>query len=251
MANLATATRNESIRQARRDLAAALRMADRLGFGEGVCNHFSCTVPGADGLFLINPRRLHWSEVTASSLLLVDDDGTLIEGDEPPEASAFYIHWRLHKAAPQAKCVLHTHMPYATALTMLEDPTLLPLSQTSLMFHNDVSYDSAYNGLAGYREEGDRIAAALGNRSTLFLANHGVIVTGGTVPLAWNRLYYLERAAMHQVMALSTGKPLRPVPGDIAEMTVQQLNEDLADMAENHFRSVHRILERECPEYLH
>lgn len=251
MANLSITSPDESIRRARRDLAAALRMADRLGFGEGVCNHFSFAVPGADGLFLINPRRLHWSEVTASGLLLVDDNGALIEGDEPPEASAFYIHWRLHKAAPQAKCVLHTHMPYATALTMLEDPTLLPLSQTSLMFHNEVSYDTAFNGLAGHREEGDRIATALGNRSTLFLANHGVIVTGGTVPLAWNRLYYLERAAMHQVMALSTGKPLRVLPEDMAGKTRQQLNEDEADMAENHFRSVHRILERECPEYLH
>lgn len=251
MANLSTASPNEAIRQARRDLAAALRMADRLGFGEGVCNHFSFAVPGTDGLFLINPRRLHWSEVTASSLLLVDNDGRLIEGDAPPEASAFYIHWRLHRAAPQAKCVLHTHMPYATALTMLEDPTLLPLSQTSLLFHEEVSYDTAFNGLAGHREEGDRIAAALGNRSTLFLANHGVIVTGATVPLAWNRLYYLERAAMHQVMALSTGRPLRILPERVAESTRQQMNEDEADMAENHFRSVHRILERECPEYLH
>ncbi len=245
------ATRDAAIRQARRDLAAALRMADRLGFSEGVCNHFSVAVPGADGLFLINPRRLHWSEVTASSLLLVDDDGTLLEGDSPPEASAFYIHWRLHRAAPQAQCVLHTHMPYATALTMLEEPALLPLSQSSLMFHNRVSYDTAYNGLAGYREEGDRIAAALGNRSILFLANHGVIATGASVPLAWNRLYYLERAAMHQVMAQSTGKPLRLVSPDIADKTVQQLAEDEADMAENHFRSVHRILERECPDYAH
>jgi len=238
-----------TILKARKDLAAALRMAARLGFSEGVCNHFSYAVPGADGLFLINPNRVHWSEVTASSLLLVDDDGNLLEGDQAPEASAFYIHWRLHKAAPQAHCVLHTHMPYATALTMLEDQTLLPLSQTSLMFHNQVSYDDAYNGLAGYKEEGDRIASTLGNRSTLFLANHGVIVTGATVAMAWNRLYYLERAAMHQVMALSTGQPLRLVTSDVAEKTVQQLSEDEEDMADNHFASVHRTLERECPDY--
>ena len=95
-----------------------------------------------------------------------------------------------------------------------------------------------------------RIAAALGNRSILFLSNHGVIATGASVPEAWNRLYYLERAAMHQVMAWSTGRPLRPVPEDIAELTAQQIAEDEADMAENHFRSVHSILERECPEYL-
>jgi len=251
MTELPITAQNEAIQTARLDLAAALRMADRLGFSEGVCNHFSYAIPGADGMFLINPHRKHWSEVTASSLLLVDDDGNLLEGDSPPEASAFYIHWRLHKAAPQAHCVLHTHMPYATALTMLEDQTLLPLSQTSLMFHNQVSYDDAYNGLAGYKEEGDRIAATLGNRSTLFLANHGVIVTGASVAVAWNRLYYLERAAMHQVMAQSTGKPLRLISDDVATKTLQQLAEDEEDMANNHFQSVHRILERESPEYAH
>lgn len=249
MTALPITSQNKSIQQARLDLAAALRIAERMGFSEGVCNHFSYAVPGEDGLFLINPNRMHWSEVTASSMLLVDDDGNLLEGDAPPEASAFYIHWRLHKAAPQANCVLHTHMPYATALTMLEDPTLLPLSQSSLMFYNQVSYDTEYNGLAGHIEEGNRIASTLGNKSILFLSNHGVIATGASVALAWNRLFYLERSAMHQVMAQSTGQPLKLVSADVAEKTAQQIGEDEQDMADNHFAAIHRMLERECPEY--
>ena len=93
--------RTGDVWQARVDLAAALRLADRQGFGEGVCNHFSFMVPGRDDRFLINPHRWHWSEVTASSILLLDNDGNLLEGDQPPEQTAFFIHWRLHRSLPQ------------------------------------------------------------------------------------------------------------------------------------------------------
>lgn len=239
----------DSVMQARTDLAAALRWAEREGLSEGVCNHFSVVVPGTDDRFLLNPNRRHWSEVTASSLVMVDNDGQLVEGEEPPEPTAFYIHWRLHKSAPHARCVLHTHMPYATALTMLETPELLPLSQSSLMFHGQVAYDGAYNGLAMDAGEGDRMAAALGNRSILFLANHGVVVTGPTVAHAFCRLYYLERACMHQVMAMSTGKPLRLVSEEMAEKTQQQVAEEEGAMADGMFDAIKRLLDRDGPDY--
>src|SRR5688572_8605760 len=135
-----------TVREARIDLAAALRSAERQGFSEGICNHFSFVVPGCHDRFLINPQGRHWREITASSLLLVGSDGALIEGAAPPEPTAYYIHWRLHRAAPQARCVLHTHMPWTTALTLLEEPDLLPLGQTSLMFYERVGYDPDYNG---------------------------------------------------------------------------------------------------------
>jgi ribulose-5-phosphate 4-epimerase/fuculose-1-phosphate aldolase len=234
----------------REDLAAALRAADRHGFGEGVCNHFSVAVRPDEGgadRFLINPNRRHWSEVTASSLVLLDDDGEVVEGDGPPEPTAFYIHWRIHKQAPAAHCVLHTHMPWATALTMLHEPQLLPLSQTSLMFHGLVAYDLEYAGLALDEAEGDRMATALGDRAVLFLANHGVIVTGATVAQAWLRLYYLERACMHQVMAMSTGRPLRLIDHEVASRTVQQIAGEEQAMADDLFDAEKRLLDRESP----
>ncbi len=239
----------EALTQAREDLAAVLRMSDRLGFSEGVCNHFSLMVPGTDDRFLLNPNRMHWSEITASSLVLMDDEGNLLEGEEPPEATAFYIHWRMHKAAPQARCILHTHMPYATALTLLHEPMLLPVSQSALFFYGRVAYDLHYNGLAVDQAEGDRLASQLGNRSILFLANHGVVVTGDTVAEAFNRLYYLERACMHQVMAMSTGQKLRLIDKAVAEKTQQQIAEDEPDMAANHLAGVKRILDRESPDW--
>ncbi len=234
----------------REDLAAALRAADRNGFGEGVCNHFSVAV-GSDGggadRFLVNPNRRHWSEITASSLVLLDDAGDVVEGDGPPEPTAFYIHWRIHKKVPGARCVLHTHMPWATALTMLHEPQLLPLSQTSLMFHGQIAYDLEYAGLALDESEGDRMAAALGGRAILFLANHGVIVTGASVAQAWLRLYYLERACMHQVMAMSTARPLRLIDHEVASRTVRQIAGEEQAMADDLFAAEKRLLDRDCP----
>ena len=113
----------DSLQQQRIDLACALRWAARLGLHEGVCNHFSLAVADEDGMvrgdrFLINPYGWHWSEITASSLVLCDADGNVLEGDNAVEPTAFFIHSRVHLKAPQAVCVLHTHMPYATALTL-------------------------------------------------------------------------------------------------------------------------------------
>ena len=83
-------------------------------------------VPGADDRYLVNPHALHWDEITASDLIVVDGEGNHIEGRHTIEPTAFFIHSRLHRARPDAKCVLHTHMPYATALTMIASTVPVP-----------------------------------------------------------------------------------------------------------------------------
>ena len=242
----------DTLRQARIDLAAALRLAVRFGFHEGICNHFSYMVPGTQDRFLINPQGFHWSEVTASSLVLMDAEGNVIEGDAPPEPTAFFIHSRVHLGLSHARCVLHTHMPYATALTTLEDGRLEPISQTALGFYERVAYDNDYNGLALDAEEGDRIMRALDNKSVLFLANHGVVVIGSDVGQAFNDLYYLERAAQLQVLAMSTGRPLRRISGQVATKTARQFvsPENQAQVAV-HFTALKRLLDRDEPDYQH
>jgi ribulose-5-phosphate 4-epimerase/fuculose-1-phosphate aldolase len=110
--------------QARVDLAACFRMAARLGMHEGICNHFSLVVPGRDDLFLVNPYGWAFAEVTASRLLICDFAGNVVAGQGVPEATAFYIHARVHKNLPRARAAFHTHMPNATALAMLEGPPL-------------------------------------------------------------------------------------------------------------------------------
>src|SRR3954467_10957356 len=193
---------------ARIDLAAAFRLAVRMDLHEGVCNHFSLMLPG--GKFLLNRYGLHWSEVSVSNLLALDADGNVLEGEGEFEKTAFYIHSRIHLAHPRAACVLHTHMPYATTLTLLEGGRLEMVEQNALRFADDIAYDDEYNGLVVDTAEGDRLARVLGTKRVLFLANHGVIVVGPSVAEAFDSMYYLERACRLQVLALSTGLKLRP-----------------------------------------
>ena len=241
----------DALREARIDLAACFRMAARYGLEEGICNHFSALVPGRDDLFLVNPYGLAFREVSASSLLVCDFDGNVLDGEGRPEATAFFIHARLHKRLPRARAAFHTHMPYTTALSMVEGEPLAWAGQTALKFYGRTAVDDAYNGLALDAAEGDRIAATLGDADVVFLRNHGVIVTGPTIAEAWDDLYYLERAAEVQVKALGTGRPLRVVASDIARRTAEQMRAGDAESARLHLASVKRFLAREDPGFAH
>jgi ribulose-5-phosphate 4-epimerase/fuculose-1-phosphate aldolase len=235
-------------RAARVDLAAAFRLAVRLDLHEGVCNHFTLMLP--DGKrFLLNPYGLHWSEVTASNLLALDADGKVLEGEGEFEKTAFYIHSRIHLHNPRAACVLHTHMPYATALTLLENGRLEMVEQNALRFHDDIAYDDTYNGLVVDNAEGDRLARVLGGKRVLFLANHGVIAVGPSVAEAFDLLYYLERACRLQVLARSTGGRLRSVRPEVVRETYRMILADTPKYAGAHFTALKRILDREEPDY--
>ena len=234
-------------RAARIDLAAAFRLAVRLDLHEGVCNHFSFMLEG--DRFLLNRYGLHWSEVSASNLLTLDAEGNVLEGEGEFEKTAFYIHSRIHLAHPRAACVLHTHMPYATALTLLEGGRLEMAEQNALRFHDDIAYDDIYNGLVVDNAEGDRLARALGSKRAMFLASHGVIVVGESVAEAFDSLYYLERAARLQVLARAMGGKLRAVQPAVVRKTYDLMRADAPKYAEAHFGALKRILEREEPGY--
>lgn len=235
-------------RAARVDLAAAFRLAVRLDLHEGVCNHFSFMLPDGQG-FLLNRYGLHWSEVTASNLLALNAKGEVLEGEGEYEKTAFYIHSRIHLAHPRAACVLHTHMPYATALTLLEGGRLEMAEQNALRFHDDIAYDDVYNGLVVDDAEGDRLAGALGAKRVMFLASHGVIVVGESVADAFDSLYYLERACRLQVLARSMGGKLRAVRPEVVRSAYRMMREDAAKYANAHFGALKRILDREEPGY--
>jgi ribulose-5-phosphate 4-epimerase/fuculose-1-phosphate aldolase len=237
----------ETERLARVDLAAAFRLAVRMDLHEGVCNHFSVMLDR--DRFLLNAYGLHWSEVTASNLLCLDNEGAVLEGEGEVEKTAFYIHSRIHLAHPRARCVLHTHMPYATCLTLLAEGRLEMVEQNALRFHDDIAYDDVYNGLVVDNAEGDRLAAALGAKRVMFLANHGVIVVGATVAEAFDSLYYLERACRLQVLARSMDGRLRAVRPDVVRETHRMLVADAPKYAHAHFTALKRILDREEPEY--
>jgi ribulose-5-phosphate 4-epimerase/fuculose-1-phosphate aldolase len=206
--------------QAKIDLTCALRSAAHMGMHEGVCNHFSYALD--DAHFLINPQGVHWEEVVPSDIVMVDAAGNRIAGNRSVEPTAFFIHSRIHRARPSARCIMHAHMPYATSLCLLEDMRLQWCSQNAVRFYGRIAYDTQYNGLALDDAEGDRLCAALGDADIFFMANHGVMVCGDTIANTFDDLYYLERAALVQVLAQSTGGKLRLISDNVAASTAAQ-----------------------------
>ncbi|MFM9002508.1 MAG: class II aldolase/adducin family protein [Acidimicrobiaceae bacterium] len=237
--------------QARLDLAVAFRWAARLNLHEAVANHFSVAVSDDGQKFLINPAGRHFSQMRASDLLLVDmneaDFG--ISQSQIVDPTAMNLHGQIHKLVPDARCVLHTHMPNATALACLRDFEFLMLDQNACRFHNRIAYDRDYAGMALEVSEGERVAKLLGrSRSVLFLANHGVIVVGKTVAEAFDELYYLEKASQLQVLALSTGRELELIPNETASMVCKQWLE-YPNAAEYHFAALTEILDQDSRDF--
>jgi ribulose-5-phosphate 4-epimerase/fuculose-1-phosphate aldolase len=227
---------------AKRELAAAFRAAAYHGFNEGIDNHLSLALPGHDDLFLLNRYGPHWSEITANDILTLDFEGRVVDGEGEWETSAFLIHRGCHQARPSARAVFHTHMPYATALSMTVGGFDTKLSQTSMLFHGRVAH-MAYGGLVDAADEGCRFGDVIGDNVTVvMLENHGVMVIGDDVADAWHKLYFLERACQLQVLAQSTGQPLIRVSDAIAEHTAAQWLKE-APKAAVQFAAVRRIVD--------
>ena len=230
---------------ARQDLAAAYRLADHFGFSEGIDNHLTLSLPDENDKYLLIPYGMHWSEVTASSLLIVDSDGNKISGDGYAESSAFLIHGAVHKASKKNKCVMHTHMESALAITMLDKGRLLMADQNACRFYNNISYLDDYEGLVMDQHTANPIGNAMTDSDILFLANHGIIVTGANVYDAWESLYYIERACRAQILALSTGRDLKLIKGQIAKKVADQIKAENQGESANsyrHFEALKRLL---------
>jgi ribulose-5-phosphate 4-epimerase/fuculose-1-phosphate aldolase len=242
----------EAERRARIDLAACHRLAARFGFNEGIDNHLTMLVPGHADRFYLAPFGLLWSEVRASELLELDFSGKLVAGRGLIEDTALYIHLSVHRLVPAARCVLHTHMPCATALGMLEDPRLEMASQTAIGFHEDIAYVE-YNGLALDYAEGERLARALSGKPVALLRNHGALVIGAGAAQAFERLYFLERAAQAQLLALSSGRALHRQPAPLVAATATQFRACTEvggeGRTELHFEALKRLLDRTEADY--
>ena len=242
---------SDAATQARIQLAAAYRLAVFHDLDEGIDNHFTMTVPGQDGRYLILPFGLHWSEARASDLIEFDESGATLLGEGTVELSAQCIHAPIHRICG-AKVVLHTHQTWAVALNMLKDNRLLPASQTAAYFHGHIAYDDHYGGTADVLDEGERLAALLGDRHAMFMKNHGVLVVGDTIAQAYRRLYKLERVCRAQVLARSTGHPLQLLSEEIVGLVQVSHPNDRHPRAERErhfFEAMMRVLDREMPGY--
>lgn len=240
-------------RAARLELAAAHRGLDHLELNEGVSNHLSVMAPRANGkdgeVMLVFPEGLHWREVTASNLVGLDSEAKTVEGEGSPETTASCIHLSIHKMRPEAKVVMHTHQPYVTALASLEDFELRRVHQNSLRFWNRVAYDPSYQGVAYAFEEGERMARILGDKEILLLANHGVISVASTVSMAFQNLYFLERAAMVQMLAMATQKKLREIPEEVVRPMFQAYTQRAQNYADTFFYAIYRLMQKSQPDF--
>jgi ribulose-5-phosphate 4-epimerase/fuculose-1-phosphate aldolase len=240
--------------QARVDLAAAHRLAFIHGFSEGIFNHLTLLVPGRSDCYYQIPFGMHWSEVTASSFMEVGiDDGKVKRGAGDVERSSYCIHAPIHKALPHAKAVFHTHMPFASALTRLEDPRIKEIGQTEVGMLGQIAYDDEYTGPAFETQEGERLAKVIGDKTVLFMANHGITTLGDTVADAYDRLYYMERAAQVQIYAMWTGQRLKQLPETVVEKTKREIGGarfyEGPTPSQRHFDALKRMLDRKDADY--
>jgi ribulose-5-phosphate 4-epimerase/fuculose-1-phosphate aldolase len=224
----------------RTDLAAACRLAARFGWQEAVANHVSLAVSDDGRRFLMNTRWRDFAALRASELALLDAGAAVM----PPQidVTAWAIHGTIHATLPQARCVLHLHPPYATALSALADPRLLPVDQVSARFFNRYAIDDCYAGMADSRAEGERLAGLLGRHKVLLMGNHGLLTIGENVAEAFDAFYHFERAARTLLLAYGSGQCLHVLDDAVAEKTARAWERE-PEFFSAHFEEMKRSLE--------
>ena len=207
-------------------MAAAFRLFDRFGFGEGVAGHLTARDPERADCFWVNPFGLSFGLIRASDLILVDHQGEVVEGDWPVNVAAFAIHSQVHQARPDVQAAAHTHSTYGRAFSSLGQ-LLDPLTQDSCAFYGDHGLFDDFTGVVIDTEEGKRIAHALGDHKAAILRNHGLLTVGHTVDEAAWWFITMERPCQAQLLAEAAGTPVL-IDEEQAEKTAKQVGTPLA-----------------------
>ncbi|MEM0989429.1 MAG: class II aldolase/adducin family protein [Pseudomonadota bacterium] len=205
--------------QTRVDLAAAYRLVDMFGWSDLLGTHISARVPGEDDAFLINPYGLLFDEITASSLVKVDEEGNILSPtDYHINPAGFVIHSAIHMAKPEYACALHTHTQAGTAVAT-QARGLLPLTQHALAIIAHTAYHG-YEGIATDLNERERLVADLGDANLLILRNHGLLTVGRTIAEAFVWMYRAERACRMQIAFQQTGEAPTEIPKEVQDVTI-------------------------------
>jgi ribulose-5-phosphate 4-epimerase/fuculose-1-phosphate aldolase len=196
--------------QLRVDLAACYRLVAAYGWSDLVFTHISARIPGPEHHFLINPYGLMFDEITASSLVKVDQQcNKLIDSPFPVNPAGFVIHSAVHEVREDAGCVIHTHTRAGVAVSAQKDG-VLPISQQSTFVLGSLAYH-AYEGVAFRDEEKPRLQADLGSANFLMLRNHGLLTVGKTIADAFLSMYTFESTCQIQIAAQAGGGELTQV----------------------------------------
>ncbi len=242
--------------QLRVALAACYRLVSLYGMTDLIANHISARVPGKGERFLLNPYGLMYEEITASSLIEVDADGTMTDQPDPAYSinrAGFVIHSAVHEARPEAGCVIHTHTPAGIAISTLECG-LLPISQSAMRFARLAYHD--FEGVAFEPGEKARLAADLGDADAMILRNHGLLSVGRTIAQAFNTIYRLERVCQIQWMAMACNSPMITPPREVIERANRQyagndvqVGRSSPPLGEIEWPAMLRMLDRRDPGY--
>jgi len=233
--------------QVRVELAACYRLVAHFGWDDLIFTHLSARVPGPDHQFLINPYGRLFDEITASSLVKVDEDGQVIDADPDKRINpaGFTIHSAVHMARPEAGAVMHLHYAPGVAVAA-QEKGLLPLSQTAMLVHGHIAYHD-YEGVALDLDERERLIRDLGDKPIMLLRNHGTLSVGQSVPEAFIWTYFLVKACEIQVQA-QAGGPLN-YPSQAAIDTTFKQSQGLPQVADLAWQGLIRMLDRHDPSY--
>src|SRR6478672_5089928 len=201
-------------------LAAGFRLFGKFGFDEGVAGHITARDPEFPERFWVNPFGMTFKHIRVSDLICVDESGTVVEGDAMVNAAAFAIHSQVHAARPDIVAAAHSHSVYGKAWSSLHR-LLDPLTQDACAFFEDHALFDDFTGVVLDLSEGKRIAAALGEKKAVILANHGLLTTGYSVDEAVWSFVTMERSCQAQLLAEAAGTP-RLIDADVARMTQKQ-----------------------------
>lgn len=229
-------------------LAACYRLVNHFGWTDLIYTHISARVPGKEEHFLINPLGWMYDEICASNLVKIDLDGNNVDGTSTRvNRAGFVIHSAVHSARPDVQCVIHTHTPAGMAVSMLKCG-LLPLSQHAQFFYGAVAYHG-YEGIALDTDERSRLVADLGDKPVMILHNHGLLVTGETIPAAFSSLFTLERACQAQMMAMNTNQALVYPPEAVSLKTRKQASGPATSLSLAEWPALLRLVDRIDPSY--
>jgi len=201
------ATVEEERRHRKVHLAGAFRLFARFGFDEGVAGHITARDPERPDWFWVNPFGMHFSQIRASDLVLVNESGEVVQGEHPVNTAAFAIHSRVHAARPESVAAAHAHSMYGKTWSSL-GRLLDPITQDACAFYQDHALFDDYTGVVYETKEGDRIARALGKCKAVILRNHGLLTVGGSVDEAAWWFITMERSCQAQLMSEAAGKPV-------------------------------------------
>jgi len=210
----------EERRHRKTRLAASYRIFAQKGFDHGLAGHITARDPEFADRFWVAPIGPWFGHIRVSDLVLVDHDGNILAGEGPINQAGFAIHSAIHKARPDVVSAAHSHSIYGKAWSAL-GRLLDPITQDSSFFFEQHVLFEHFTGVVLDTSEGERIAAALGDKRAAILQNHGILTVGKSVESAVANYVAFENACHAQLLAEAAGT-IKPISPEIARHTAAQ-----------------------------